>query len=168
MLWLWRESHQNNDLLIGGKGDDKYYYRTGGGVDTIDNTGGGRDGVFFLNVTADRLSYHRKENHLVMLVDKDLKQQVQVKDHFAGDDKSISYVQPAKSASVSKAQIAQKLTDLPTNSDTAANDAPASATAAHNVNSMVNAMATFTKQMDDDKLASPQDLAPVTSLTVPT
>lgn len=83
-----------NDVLVGGLGNDQYYYTQGGGVDTVDNTGGGFDGVFFLDgVGRNQLSFHQDGDDLVILVDSDPDQQVRVLDHFLGND-TISYVQP--------------------------------------------------------------------------
>ncbi|SDC09080.1 calcium-binding protein [Acinetobacter boissieri] len=99
--------------MIGGKGDDSYLYSESNGIDTIDNTGGGNDGVFFINIKANRLSYHQEKNDLVILVDKDLKQQVRIKDHFLGNDKAITYVQPEDGYSIMATQIPKLLTTLP-------------------------------------------------------
>ncbi len=83
-----------HDMLVGGLGNDQYYYTQGGGVDTVDNTGGGFDGVFFLDgVGRNQLSFHQDGDDLVILVDSDPDQQVRVLKHFLGND-TISYVQP--------------------------------------------------------------------------
>lgn len=102
-----------NDTLIGGAGDDDYYYRANGGVDVIDNSGGGFDGVFFLDVSRSRLSFHRDGDDLVVLVDGDLGQQVRVTNHFLGGDHSIDYVQPDGGNYLTTAQIAAQLTAMP-------------------------------------------------------
>jgi len=102
-----------NDTLIGGAGDDSYYYRSGGGVDVIDNQGGGFDGVFFLDVARERLSFHQDDDDLVILVDGDLEQQVRVTDHFLGSGSSIDYVQPDGGYYLTTAQIAAQLSALP-------------------------------------------------------
>ncbi|WP_308368568.1 MULTISPECIES: calcium-binding protein [unclassified Microbulbifer] len=84
-----------DDWLAGGLGDDRYYYTANGGVDTIDNTGGGFDGIFTLDgVGRDRLSFHQDGDDLVILVDSDLGQQIRVTGHFLGGEQAISYVQP--------------------------------------------------------------------------
>src|SRR3546814_19205201 len=58
------------NTLIGGANDDSYVY--GGGQDTIDNTGGGYDGVFFENgITAAQLAFNRDGDDLVITVDGD-------------------------------------------------------------------------------------------------
>jgi Ca2+-binding RTX toxin-like protein len=102
-----------NDTLTGGAGDDTYYYRASGGVDTIDNSGGGFDGVFFLDVPRSRLSFHRDGDDLVVLVDGDLSQQVRVTNHFLGGDYAIGYVQPNGGSYLTNAQIVLELTALP-------------------------------------------------------
>ena len=84
-----------SDFLAGGTGDDKYVYSLGDGMDVIDNTGGGNDGVFFTGgIDQDRLTFERDGDDLLILVDGDAEQSVRVQDHFLGGDKAISYVQP--------------------------------------------------------------------------
>lgn len=102
-----------DDTLIGGAGDDAYYYRANGGVDIVDNSGGGFDGVFFLDVPRSRLSFHRDGDDLVILVDSDLDQQVRVTNHFLGSDYAIDYVQPDGGNYLTTTQIAAQLTALP-------------------------------------------------------
>jgi Ca2+-binding RTX toxin-like protein len=102
-----------DDQLAGGADDDKYYYRAGGGVDVIDNSGGGIDGAFFIGITRNRLSFHREGDDLLILVDGDLEQQVKVTDHFLGEDFAIDYVQPDGGSDITTAQIAGLLTALP-------------------------------------------------------
>ncbi|MDA7746284.1 hypothetical protein N8878_03005 [Psychromonas sp.] len=105
---------QGNDTLLGGEGDDSYYYSANGGVDIVDDAEGGQDGVFFINgITAEQLSFHRVDDDLIILVDGDLEQQVQIKDHFLGDDNAITYVQPSSGYSILASQIAELLTDMP-------------------------------------------------------
>ncbi|OLU36004.1 hypothetical protein BVH06_00630 [Pseudomonas sp. PA27(2017)] len=107
------DGEDGNDRLAGGAGDDQYYYRAGGGVDVIDNSGGGFDGAFFIGIARTRLSFHREGNDLLILVDGDLKQQVKVTDHFLGGDYAIDYVQPDGGSYITTAQIASLLTALP-------------------------------------------------------
>ncbi|MEQ9726991.1 calcium-binding protein [Pseudomonas sp. WHRI 8822A] len=107
------DGEDGNDRLAGGAGDDQYYYRAGGGVDVIDNSGGGFDGAFFIGIARTRLSFHREGNDLLILVDGDLKQQVKVTDHFLGGDYAIDYVQPDGGSYITTAQIASLLSALP-------------------------------------------------------
>ncbi|WP_326937897.1 calcium-binding protein [Frateuria sp. Soil773] len=93
-----------NDTLIGGTGDDSYVY--GGGQDTIDNTGGGYDGVFFNDgITASRLAFSRDGDDLLITVDGDAGSTVRVTKHFLGGDYAIDYVQPASGSMLDTAAI---------------------------------------------------------------
>ena len=95
-----------NDLMVGGEGDDAYVYLLGDGADTIDNTGGGYDGVFFLGgIGESRLSFARDGNDLMIIVDGDTAQSVRVLGHFLGGDRAISYVQPTGGNSISAVRI---------------------------------------------------------------
>lgn len=89
------QGEQGNDHLIGGIGDDHYYYQANAGIDTIDNSGGGRDVLFFRGINRNRLSFYQDETDLVVLVDNDKNQQVRVLNHFNGGEYSISLIQPA-------------------------------------------------------------------------
>lgn len=93
-----------NDTLIGGTGDDSYVY--GGGQDTIDNTGGGYDGVFFNDgITASQLGFSRDGDDLVITVDGDANRTVRVTNHFVGGDAAIDFVQPASGSMLDTAAI---------------------------------------------------------------
>lgn len=101
-----------SDMLIGGTGDDDYYYSAGSGSDTIDNTGGGTDWVFFNGIASNRLSFHQDGDDLIIRVDADAAQQVRVLDHFLGGQYAISYVQPDGGNAISASSIAGQLTPL--------------------------------------------------------
>ena len=107
------DGEDGDDHLTGGTGDDQYYYRANGGVDVIDNTGGGFDGAFFIGIERTRLSFHREGDDLLILVDGDLGQQVKVIKHFIGGDFAIDYVQPDGGSYITTVQIAGLLTALP-------------------------------------------------------
>jgi Ca2+-binding RTX toxin-like protein len=107
------DGEDGDDQLTGGAGDDSYYYRANGGVDVIDNTGGGFDGAFFIGIARTRLSFHREDDDLLILVDGDLEQQVRVTNHFLGGDFALDYVQPDGGSYITTAQIAGLLTALP-------------------------------------------------------
>lgn len=95
-----------NDLLIGGAGDDKYVYNPQTGQDTIDNSDGGVDGIFFTNgIDVSRLSFSQDGDDLVILVDGDDTQSVRVLNHFLGGDAAISYVQPSGGSMITAEQI---------------------------------------------------------------
>lgn len=97
-----------NDQLFGGIGDDKYVYKLGDGVDTINNTGGGNDGVFFSGgIDEEHLTFTRDGDDLLILVDGDAEQSVRVQGHFLGGDKAISYVQPDGGFLINATRIAQ-------------------------------------------------------------
>ncbi|WP_454259479.1 calcium-binding protein, partial [Pseudoxanthomonas mexicana] len=71
------------NVLIGGAGNDSYVY--GGGQDTIDNTGGGYDGVFFNNgILADALALSREGDDLLITIDGNASATVRVTNHFLG------------------------------------------------------------------------------------
>jgi len=92
------------NVLIGGVGDDSYVY--GGGQDTIDNMGGGFDGVFFNDgITASQLGFSREGDDLLITVDSDANSTVRVSNHFLGGDSAIDYVQPASGSMLDTAAI---------------------------------------------------------------
>lgn len=97
-----------NDILAGNAGDDSYMYRPGDGFDTIDSNGSGNDGLFFMDgITADRLSYQKDGNDLIVLVDKNPLSGVRIKDQFSNPDKSISFIQPDGGYLLTATKIAQ-------------------------------------------------------------
>jgi len=102
-----------NDMLIGGAGDDFYYYASGSGSDTVDNTGGGTDWLYFADVNSARLSFHQDGDDLIVRVDGDAGQQIRVLDHFLGGEHAISYVQPSNGNAIPAANIPALLTALP-------------------------------------------------------
>ncbi|MGP9507122.1 putative Ig domain-containing protein, partial [Psychrobacter sp. AOP7-C1-12] len=102
-----------NDTLSGGAGNDSYIYKVNQGVDTIDNSGGGNDGIFFQGIDKSQLSYHQEGEDLIILVDGDLNQQVKVEGHFSSNDKAIDYIVPSSNIVISAQSIASQLTALP-------------------------------------------------------
>lgn len=92
------------NTLIGGADNDNYVY--GGGQDTIDNTGGGTDGVFFDNgITANDLTFYRDGDDLVITVDGNASGFVRVTDHFLGGDMALDFVQPSSGNMLNTAAI---------------------------------------------------------------
>ncbi|MDX1556459.1 MAG: hypothetical protein R3212_10570, partial [Xanthomonadales bacterium] len=88
------KGEDGNDYLMGGAGDDSYYYAPGSGSDTIDNTGGGTDYIYFASIARERLSFHRDGDDLVVRIDDDANQQSRVLKHFQGGQYAIAFVQP--------------------------------------------------------------------------
>ncbi|MBU2707160.1 hypothetical protein KCM76_14280 [Zooshikella marina] len=128
-----------NDTLIGGSGNDIYYYHEQGGQDIIENSGIGADIVHFVGIHSERISYHRVNDDLIMLVDEDLEQKVTVKDHFQGPEKSINYVQFYERR-VYGAEIRWRLTDLP---QASMGDTGMDLSATNSVSHLISAMATM-------------------------
>jgi Ca2+-binding RTX toxin-like protein len=92
------------NVLIGGAGNDSYVY--GGGQDTIDNAGGGYDGVFFNNgILADDLAFSREGDDLLITIDGNASATVRVTNHFLGGDYAIDFVQPASGSLLNTAAI---------------------------------------------------------------
>lgn len=97
-----------DDLLAGGSGDDKYVFDATSGSDVVDNTGGGDDGIFFTGgITAERLSFSRDGDDLLIFVDAATVPSVRVTNHFLGGDAAIDYVQPDGGFMLTTAQINQ-------------------------------------------------------------
>ncbi|MEJ1095480.1 MULTISPECIES: calcium-binding protein [unclassified Pseudoxanthomonas] len=84
---------EGTNTLIGGTGNDSYVY--GGGQDTIDNIGGGYDGVFFNDgITSADMAFARDGDDLMITVGGNTNATVRVTDHFLGGDSAIDFVQP--------------------------------------------------------------------------
>lgn len=102
-----------DDMLIGGVGNDTYFYRAGSGADTVDNTGGGTDWLYFDGIDRSRLSYHRDGDDLVVRVDGSAGQQMRVLRHFQGGQYAIAFVQPGDGGyAITADQIASQLTPM--------------------------------------------------------
>ncbi|WP_153021665.1 MULTISPECIES: calcium-binding protein [unclassified Rhodanobacter] len=97
-------AEDGTNMLLGGAGDDSYVY--GGGQDTIDNTDGGFDGVFFNDgITASQLGFSRDGDDLLITVDDNASSTVRITNHFLGGDYAIDYVQPAGGSMLDTAAI---------------------------------------------------------------
>lgn len=97
-----------NDLLIGGSGNDAYLVDASSGSDTVDNTGGGSDTLFFgAGVSRERLSFSRNGNDLLISIDQSATPAVRVLNHFLGGDAAIDFVQPDGGNTLTAAQINQ-------------------------------------------------------------
>ncbi|MGI9273667.1 MAG: calcium-binding protein, partial [Endozoicomonas sp.] len=87
---------EGNDTLVGGTGNDRYIFSSGAGHDVIDNTGGGHDGIKFLDgINANRLKLSREGDDLVVSVLDDASLSVRVKNHFQGGDTQIQFIESA-------------------------------------------------------------------------
>jgi Ca2+-binding RTX toxin-like protein len=102
-----------SDMLLGGAGNDQYVWQTGSGSDTIDNTGGGTDWLFFNDIDRTRLGFHQDGDDLVIMVDDDDTQSVRVKSYFLGGDYVISYIQPSDGYAIPASDINGMLTPMP-------------------------------------------------------
>jgi len=92
------------NTLTGGAGDDQYVY--GGGIDVINNTGGGTDWLFFQNgITVSQLAFTRSGDDLVITVNGNASQRVTVTGHFLGGDMALDYLQPASGSALNTAAI---------------------------------------------------------------
>lgn len=96
-----------SDRLVGGAGDDSYVVDAQSGSDTIDNTGGGFDGVFFNGIARERITFTRDGNDLLIFVDATTAPSVRVTNHFLGGDAAIDFVQPDGGSMLTTAQINQ-------------------------------------------------------------
>lgn len=93
-----------SNTLTGGAGDDQYVY--GGGIDVIDNTGGGTDWLIFQNgIATSQLALVRDGDDLVITVNGNASQRVTVTDHFLGGDMALDYLQPASGSALNTAAI---------------------------------------------------------------
>lgn len=112
-----------NNIISGGAGDDIYVYLANQGIDSIDNIGGGIDTINFANINDSQLSYHKDGNDLVILVDKDLAQQLRVKNQFTTTtDNAIDNITTQNGMIITKTMIASHLTALPTKIDMSGNN----------------------------------------------
>jgi Ca2+-binding RTX toxin-like protein len=92
------------NVLIGGAGDDDYVHGTG--QDTIDNTGGGFDGVFFgSGVAVGNLAFTRTGDDLLITVNGSTTNTVRVTNHFLGGDSALDFVQPGSGNMLDTAAI---------------------------------------------------------------
>ena len=85
---------KGDDILMGGEGDDTYEYRLGDGNDTIDNTGGGNDTLFFAyGISKNSILYKKDNDDLLMTINNDPNQTVRIKNHFLGGDYAIDRIE---------------------------------------------------------------------------
>lgn len=95
-------------LLVGGAGDDIYSLSGYSALQTIDNTGGGYDGIVYdadSEVAFSSLSFSKVGNDLKILVDKGNSETVLVKDHFLAGDQSLDYLRVGDDTTITGADI---------------------------------------------------------------
>ncbi|MDK2125821.1 calcium-binding protein, partial [Parachitinimonas caeni] len=96
-----------DDSLVGGAGNDKYVFSGAFGQDTIDNTGGGQDWIFFNDLDRSQLTFKQDGKDLVIGVVGDTSRSVRILGHFNGGAAAMAYVQPKGGNSLSAADIAK-------------------------------------------------------------
>ncbi|GFE82768.1 hypothetical protein GCM10011487_47680 [Steroidobacter agaridevorans] len=102
------------DYLMGGAGNDNYYYTANSGRDTIDNSGGGSDYIYFASIARTRLSFHRDGDDLLVRVDGSANAEVRVLKHFLGGEYAIAFVQPGDGGfAIPASAFGNLLTPLP-------------------------------------------------------
>ncbi|WP_296211402.1 calcium-binding protein [Psychrobacter sp. UBA3480] len=95
-----------NDLLKGGKGNDLYYFEAGFGQDTIDNTGGGIDNIYFDGVRFNDIAsgLMRSNDDLILKV-SGTTDQLTIADFFEGGESAVGNISFASGGSISADQI---------------------------------------------------------------
>jgi Ca2+-binding RTX toxin-like protein len=95
-----------NDLLKGGEGDDLYYFEAGFGQDTIDNTGGGIDNIYFDGVGFNDIAsgLMRSNDDLILKV-SGATDQLTIADFFEGGESAVGNISFASGGSISADQI---------------------------------------------------------------
>ncbi|STZ09343.1 Cyclolysin [Moraxella caprae] len=105
-----------NDTLMGGTGNDLYYFTKGFGKDTIVNTGGGYDNIYFDGISFNQVGrgLTKMNNNLILKVSGST-DKLTIKDFFTGGDNADINISFADGGSIS----ATKLLDLFKSSKTA-------------------------------------------------
>lgn len=94
------------DLLCGGTGDDTYLYKPISNKFTIINKDGGADQLVFAgDITADRITYQRYGDNLMIKVDALDSTMVTVKDWFKGEAYQLTTIKFADGEDLSTSQI---------------------------------------------------------------
>ncbi|WP_447731081.1 calcium-binding protein [Pseudoxanthomonas suwonensis] len=98
-----------NDTLIGGAGDDMYLFSGNEeGTAVIDNTGGGFDGIYFMNgVIREQLGFSRDGNDLLVSLLGRSEPSIRVRDHFLAGDAAIDFVALDGNVYISGTEIIQ-------------------------------------------------------------
>jgi Ca2+-binding RTX toxin-like protein len=94
------------NILRGGVGNDKYVYRSDGGIYEIDNSDGGDDWLLFTDdLTADRLAFIKSGDNLIVRVDGDENHQVTINNWFLGTEYQLYAIQPSGANGITAATI---------------------------------------------------------------
>ena len=95
-----------DNFLRGGLGNDTYVYRSDAGVYQIDNSDGGSDWLLFTDdLTADRLSFIKSGDDLIVRVDGDENHQVVIGNWFLGQQYQLYAIQPSGANGITAATI---------------------------------------------------------------
>ena len=95
-----------DNVLRGGLGNDTYVYRSDAGVYQIDNSDGGSDWLLFTDdLTADRLSFIKSGDDLIVRVDGDENHQAVIGNWFLGQQYQLYAIQPSGANGITAATI---------------------------------------------------------------
>lgn len=102
-----------NDTLFGGAGDDIYIYKYGDGSDVISNSWGGDEKLVIQGVDAlERITFHRSQDDLLVVIDGDLSQSIKIMSHFQSSE-LLESVEVEGLVTFSASEIEQMLSPLP-------------------------------------------------------
>ncbi|WP_115237139.1 calcium-binding protein [Moraxella equi] len=95
-----------NDRLIGGSGNDLYYFTKGFGKDTIVNTGGGYDNIYFDGISFNQVGrgLTKMNNDLILKVSGST-DKLTIKDFFTGGDNADINISFADGGSISATEL---------------------------------------------------------------
>ncbi|UZA25213.1 putative Ig domain-containing protein [Moraxella bovis] len=95
-----------NDRLIGGSGNDLYYFTKGFGKDTIVNTGGGHDNIYFDGISFNQVGrgLTKMNNDLILKVSGST-DELTIKDFFTGGDNADINISFADGGSISATEL---------------------------------------------------------------
>ncbi|MBE9591120.1 putative Ig domain-containing protein [Moraxella sp. K127] len=95
-----------NDRLIGGSGNDLYYFTKGFGKDTIVNTGGGYDNIYFDGISFNQVGrgLTKMNNDLILKVSGST-DELTIKDFFTGGDNADINISFADGGSISATEL---------------------------------------------------------------
>ena len=95
-----------NDILIGGSGNDLYYFNKDFGKDTIVNTGGGYDNIYFDGISFNQVGRAlTKMNDDLILKVSGSTDELTIKDFFTGGDNADINISFADGGSISATEL---------------------------------------------------------------